>query len=322
MKLLLITQTVDRTHPVLGFFGGWIDAFREEVGTENVQVITTSHAGTRVGRLLRFFREIIANRADTVFVHMTPLWLVLGWPIWKLRGVKTALWYTHGSDSRALRLAVRLADTTFTATQKAFPFAHPRVVPIGHGIAAAFASATRPPHLAEHFSFLAVGRIAPRKRVRETLALFAQIRHQEPHAILTWVGSPQKDQLVYAAQVANDIQRLGLQDAVKLAGDVTHADLPTVYATHDLLLHLSDTGSLDKVVPEALAAGCPVFSTNQATAEGVGEKWFWGGRLDESAAAEALRRLAAGVDPAERAHIASTFALTPLIQRIIQHLAA
>jgi len=306
----------------LGFFAEWVDAFRQQPSVEDVRVIETNQKGNRLTRLIRFYGDILADHSDTVFVHMTPLWLILGWPIWKLRGTKTALWYTHGSGSRTLRLAVRLASVTFTATEKTFPFPHPRVKAVGHGIAPAFATMDRPLRPSDRFAFLAVGRIAPRKRVRETLALFAQIRRIEPRATLTWVGSPQRDQLAYAAQVTQDIQRLGLADAVQLLGDLSHTDLPSVYASHDLLLHLSDTGSLDKVVLEALASGCPVFSTNPATAEGAGESWHWGGRLDEQAAATALQRLATGVPMDERQRIAFQFALTPLIERIVRQLAA
>jgi glycosyltransferase involved in cell wall biosynthesis len=155
--------------------------------------------------------------------------------------------------------------------------------------------------------------------VRETLALFAEIRKQEPHATLTWVGSVQADHDPYTKAVQEDVTRLGLADAVRWER-LTPQDMPQAYATHDLLLHLSATGSLDKVIPESLAAGCAVFSTNPATIEAVGEKWGWSGRADQDAraeATEALHRMDQGVSSDEREQAARTFSLQGLIQRII-----
>ena len=145
MKLLIVTQTHDATHPLLGFFTHWINAFKQHPAVEAINVITTARPGARIWRIAAFYRAILKDRSDAVFVHMTPLWLVLGWPVWKARGTKMALWYTHGSDSRMLRWAVKLADVTLTATEKAFPFTHARVKAVGHGIAPAFATATRAP---------------------------------------------------------------------------------------------------------------------------------------------------------------------------------
>lgn len=320
MTLLIVTQKNDPTHPVLGFFVEWINTFKKHPSINDLRVIETNAGGSRMSRAIRFWKQISADKSDAVLVHMTPLWLMLGWPIWKLRGTKTALWYTHGSDSHTLRLAVRLADATFTATEKAFPFTHKNVHAVGHGIASMFASTERPARPVDRFAFLSVGRIAPRKRVRETVALFAEIHRQEPRATLTWVGPLQGDP--YAAQVNEDISRLGLTGAIRMGVHATAADMPGIYASHDLLLHLSDTGSLDKVVIESLATGCPVFSTNAATAEGLGEKWHWTGALNETAATHARTLLTQGVTLSERQHVATSFALDALINRLVQKLSA
>jgi glycosyltransferase involved in cell wall biosynthesis len=318
MKLLIVTQAHDLTHPVLGFFAEWIEEFQRHPSISEVRVIATNGRGSRLGRVFRFWATILSDRSDVVFVHMTPLWVLLGWPIWMWRRTRIALWYTHGSDSWLLRRAVDVTTVTFTATKKAFPFYHGKVQVVGHGIAPTFAAVPRATRPDDRYAFLAVGRISPRKRVRETLALFAQIRRIEPQATLTWIGPFLEKNDVYAARVLQDLEFFGIKDAVTIGKSVLPSDMPQVYATHDLLLHLSQTGSLDKVVVEALAAGCPILSTSPATGEALGNEWFWGGHLDGAASSEALSRLRAGVVPGERVRVSQAFALTALIDRLVR----
>lgn len=332
MKLLVVTQAVDRTHPLLGFFVAWLEAIRAHQDVESLHVICLAdHAekiegikitciggGSRFSRLTRFWSVIAKDQSDAVLVHMTPPWLIVGWLLWAIRHVRTALWYTHGSASAALKIAIRLADVTLTATPHAFPVVSPKVRAIGHAVDDAFGTVVRPPRPNDRFSILAIGRVMPRKRVRETIAFFAQILKREPRATLAWVGP--KTDAAYDADVMREVISLGLQGRVSFKSALPHVKLPALYATNDLLLHLSATDSLDKVVLEALASGCPVLSTNPATIEGVGERWGWKGALDDGAVEEALARLTAGVTLDERKHIARIFALTPFIDRLVHAL--
>lgn len=336
MKLLIVTQTVDPAHPVLGFFVEWLQEIRQHQHVESLHVISLSQAATDVRldgisithvghpnkwiRLLKFWHAIIKDPSDTVLVHMTPPWLIAGWPVWAIKRVRTALWYTHGSVTTALRMAVRHADVTLTATKDAFPFPHPRVKAIGHGIADTFGPHTRPERPSDRFAMLGVGRISPRKRVMETITLFDCIHKMEPRATLDWIGPVLDADQEYFKDTRQEIEKRGLTDAVRFLPSAPASDMPEGYASHDLLLHLSDTGSLDKVVIEALASGCPVFSTNPATVEGMGKQWGWQGDLDDGAAAEALQRLIQGVSPEERRGIGYVFALRPFIDRMVREL--
>ena len=113
MNLLIMTQKVDASDPILGFFDRWIDAFAAhcpsvtvlclEEGTHDlpssVRVFSLGKEKkqSRLRYLLRFYRLIIRERSryDAVFVHMNPKWVAAGAPYWFLRGVPVYLWYTH-----------------------------------------------------------------------------------------------------------------------------------------------------------------------------------------------------------------------------------
>ncbi len=168
--------------------------------------------------------------------------------------------------------------------------------------------------------FLSVGRLTPRKRIRETLEFFAEIIKRRPDAHLTWAGGPMNDaDRQYEKEIQSDVVRLGLKDRVTFSGPRPPADLPRAYADADCLLHLSATGSLDKVVLESLASGTPVFSINPATGEAVPSA-FWAGDLGLTAAEEAIRRAEQGMTEDERGEIASRFSLEGLIGRIVDRL--
>lgn len=316
MRILFVTQTVDENHSMLGFACDWIRSLASQAGVESVHALACDRAGSditgvrisrigassRIARVIAFWRAIAADRSDVAFVHMTPIWVVLGYPIWTIKRMRIVLWYTHGSDSVLLRVAVRLAHATLTATPNAFPFADSKVHAIGHGISPTFGSVVRAPRPDGRLACLSVGRISPRKRVLETIRFFAKIHRVQPLATLTWIGEEIDSE--YASAVRREIVNLGLQSCVALHAPMLHAEMPHVYANADLLLHLSGTGSLDKVVLEALCAGCPVFSTNPATAEGAGGQWFWSGELDTMAIDRAIALADGGVSGTERAQMA------------------
>jgi glycosyltransferase involved in cell wall biosynthesis len=327
MKLCIITQAVDSTHSALGFFVEWIKSFRAHSVVSHLSVVSFDHATEsiegvelhRVSEKDRWARMRIvwnllkASDWDVLFVHMTPIWCIACWSIVALKRKKMVLWYTHGSSSFSLRLACLLCHEVYTATRDAFPIRSSTCFAVGHGIPEAFGLIERTN--ANGHRYLSVGRLSQRKRVVETLEFFSKIRAVDPSATLTWVGSGMGD-VSYEFEVQQAIHRLGLESSVAMVGSVLSQKTPEIFAQHDLLLHLSATGSLDKVVIEALMAGCAVFSTNAATAEGLGEEWVYRGVLDDDAVMQAIK-LAKQTIPFEiRAEATKRFGLTSFIDRL------
>lgn len=330
MKILFVTHVVDSTHSMLGFVCGWIRSLASQSGVDAVHVVsfdagsetidgvslTRISVASKIKKVLLFWKTILRDESNVAFVHMTPIWVVLGYPIWFFKKTRIALWYTHGSNSFLLRVAVRCAHVVFTATPKAFPFASPKVHAIGHGIDPAFASVFRAPRPESRLNIVTVGRVSPRKRVIETIRFFAEIHRSKPSAKFVWIG--EEIDREYASLVRREIHALNLESCVELKHPMKPADVPSAYTEADLFLHLSGTGSLDKVVLEALSAGCAVFSTNPATAEGCGEGWFWGGELDTMAAGHAIDLAQKGVSDTERRQIAERYDLDAFWKRVLK----
>src|SRR3989344_4493728 len=120
MRLLVITQKVDRNDPVLGFFHRWIEEFskhcekvhviclKEGVNDlpENVAVhsLGKEEGKSRITYLWRFYYYVLKYRSqhDAVFVHMNPEYVLLGSLFWKIVGKRIVLWYMHKSVTMML----------------------------------------------------------------------------------------------------------------------------------------------------------------------------------------------------------------------------
>ena len=293
MKLLVLTQKVDGDDPILGFMHAWIAEFAKHcervtviglsVGPhnhlpENVSVFSLGKAqrGTlknskgvpfvpRLNYLWNFYRLILRERKnyDAVFVHMNPEYVILGGILWKAMGKSVGLWYTHKNVDRRLRLAAHGADIIFTASPESFRFATPKLHVMGHGIDVGRLASTT--HLfGDRFRILSVGRISATKGYGVLLEALSLLKTGGKKFKATIIGGPltEADE-VYAATLRSEIFRRGLTDDVELLGSVSNAAIPDHLRRADLFVNMSKTGSLDKAVLEAMAAGVPVLTSNE-----------------------------------------------------------
>lgn len=282
LRLLICTQVVDSEDPVLGFFHRWLLEFAKQC--ESVDIICLREGkhdlptrvrvhslgkerGTgRVGRLFRFyfFALRFLFRYDAVFIHMNPEYAILGWPIWKLAGKWRVLWYTHKSVDFKLRLGSRLVDTICTASSESFRLKRPNVVVTGHGIDTAVFALERPP-MTDFLRLVVIGRITPSKGILTVFEALPELpRSGVPYQLLV-VGAPAtREDARYEQELRAFVEKFRLQQNVSFAGAKASTEIPKILATSDVLVHASTTGSLDKVVLEAMAAQCLVISSNDA----------------------------------------------------------
>ena len=169
MRLLIVTQKVDREDDLLGFFHQWIIEFAKHC--ESVTVICLEEGSHRLpsnvrvfslgkercGRgqsstvlggglasivlrraryLFNFYRYIWRERGnyDTVFVHMNTEYMVLAGWLWRLLGKRVALWHVHFEVNLRLWIAEKCAHVIFTTTPDGCRLKSKKVRPIGHGI--------------------------------------------------------------------------------------------------------------------------------------------------------------------------------------------
>ena len=268
MKLLITTQTMDERDPVLGFFVRWIEEFAKHVGHIEVICLTEGtyklpanvcvhslgkeKGVSRVKYILNFYRYIwrLRHDYDTVFVHMNPEYVVLGGFFWRLWNKRIALWYTHKSVDLKLRVAAHMADIILTASKESFRLASKNVRVMGHGIDTDFFSPDT--QVVRGDWILSVGRLMKSKR--HDLAI--QKAKQDGRALRIAGEGPERTSLgVLASELNVKAQFLGA---------LTQTQLRDEYRTAAYFIHTSETGSLDKVVLEALACGLPVRTNDPA----------------------------------------------------------
>ncbi len=145
MKVLIITERVDKDHELFGFFHSRLMDFVKEC--EKVTIICLEERGhnlpkdivihslgkeirrSRMRYLWNFFRYIWSERKnyDRVFVHLTPLYVVLGGPLWRLLGKDVTLWYNHPFTDFTLRVAYLFANTVITTSKHRLGISGPKV---------------------------------------------------------------------------------------------------------------------------------------------------------------------------------------------------
>ncbi len=267
MKLLICTQALDRNDSNLGFFVRWVAEFAkncEQVSVvclragkyelpPNVRVYPLGQGG-KIVRVWRFWRRIgrLRSEYDAVFVHMNPEYVVLGGIPWHAWGKKIGLWYTHKSVDLKLRLAAHGADVIFTASPESFRLVTPKLQVMGHGIDTDFF--TPDPGVVRGDWWLSAGRLSKSKR--HDLVLRAAVQAGKELRIAG--DGPERTHL------ENLVRELNAR--VTFLGPLTHTQLRDEYRRAALLVHRSETGSLDKVVLEAAACGLPVDTTDPALA--------------------------------------------------------
>ena len=275
MKLLLVTQNVDRTDPILGFFHQWVEEFAKR--TQGVTVIgqqvgehefgsnvtiesLEKEKGRRLwAQVLRSYQLFWKHRHhyDVVMVHMTPIWIIIGAPLWILLRKRMYLWYEVKRGSWKLTIAMKLVRKVFAATEHGIPHASKKLVVIGHGIDTDFfaqsAAHTEGP-------VVTLGRVTRIKNYDVILRCFAEL--------------PQEMRLFIAGGIVTDSDRLEEKRLQNLAGELGIADrveyswvapdmVPGVLQGASLFLHASQ-GGLDKAILQAMSCGCPCVSSSVA----------------------------------------------------------
>ena len=280
MRLLLLTQTLDRQDAVLGFVSRWVQGLAAvcervrvvalEVGDtsdlpDNVDWREVGRQG-RVRRYLRYRRYLSeALRRDSfeaVLAHMVPRYTLVSAGPARRAGARSYLWYTHAGVDARLRRAVRLVERTFTATEESLRVETPTRLVTGHGIDCAHFDGEAPAAEAPR-RLLSVGRLTPRKDPLTVLEALGMLRERGHDLALDLVGAGlTRDDEGYGDRVRARVEELGLGGRVELHGAVPYLEIPVWYRRATVVVNASLTGSLDKVTLEAMASRRPVVSCN------------------------------------------------------------
>lgn len=280
-------MVTDADHPVQGFTTAWITHLARLC--KSVHVITmlkgrialpdnvsVTSVGKELGhgklrRAAMFYRQLwrVEQREeiDACFAHMIPIFAVLGAPLLKAKRIPTTLWYTHRSTPPLLRIAEKVVDRIVTASQESFRIPSSKVIVTGHGIDTRhFVPASEPRPQAQPFRITSVGRIAPIKRLEIFLeAIELLVDRYGPDSLrVRIVGGAYPHDSTYAAVLQRYMRENDLGSTVAMVGPVSYKDVVREYQQADLFVNLSETGSLDKAVLEAMSCAVPPISSNVA----------------------------------------------------------
>jgi len=290
MRLLILTQKVDRNDDVLGFMHGWVEEFAKHCEKltviclqegerhlpENVKILSLGKKNQKllncyIVKLLycyRFYKYIWQERKnyDSVFVHMNPEYVVVGGWLWRLWGKKTALWYTHRLVDLKLRISEKLVNNIITVSPEGFGLNSNKIKIFGHGIDVEKfkVKSLKFKVNGDLYNIIYVGRISKIKN-QEMLIKAADIllkRNFKKFLIKFIGGAVTPDDKAYLAKLKELSNNLNLSKYIIFMDKVSYNSIVKYYKTADVNINLCPTGGLDKAVLEAMAMGIPVLATN------------------------------------------------------------
>lgn len=279
MKILFLTQKIDSRDDLLGFVVGWVEKLAVEFEKVtviclekgeynlplNVEVLSLGKEkkSSRLSYLYNFYKYLWLKRGqyDGVFIHMNPVYAVLGGWLWRLSGQKIILWYIHKKIDKFLKPAVFFCHKILTAAPGSFPLATKKLIYSGHGINLDLFK--RIPDVSRSIDLLCVGRLAPVKNLTVLAAAYTQISKPDKPRLLFIGGYDVKDEKYYRNvrdALAPDVE----SGAVQFGGPLPNRQMPDVYNRVRLLINLTPTGSFDKVILEAMACETLVSACNDS----------------------------------------------------------
>lgn len=284
MNLLIITQKVNKADPVLGFFHEWILEFSKNLKNvtviclekgeydlpENVRVLSLGkEAGVgKIGILWRLYKYVWQYRDDydAVFVHMNQSYVIFCGLFWRIFKKKISLWYAHGGVSASLKFAEKIVDIIFTSTSNGFRLPSKKVRIVGQGIDTNFFIPNTEQSRKQN-NLLTVSRISKTKRIDLMIGTLSHLPSHTLDIVGDAITEPDKQYMEQCKQLAKD---LIVEDRIIWHGAVTHAGVREFYQKAGAFINLSETGSLDKVILEAIACNTPVISSNIAARDVLG----------------------------------------------------
>src|SRR5680860_23709 len=299
MKLLIITQKVDQNDPILGFFHRWIMEFskhcekvtviclqkREYHLPDNVQVLSLGKEKqlqertslksskrpvleeqfSKIKYIWNFYRYIWQERKnyDSVFVHMNQEYILLGSPIWHLRGRNIYMWRNHGMGNFLTCLASYLCKKVFCTSTESYTakFKNTVIMPVGvdTNIFKPIVSVIR-----KKYSICMVGRISPPKHVDDTLKAVNLLIKSGVQVTFDIIGPRPERDSEYYNMLEKYIVDNELSSSVRILPSVTHDKLPAIYSSYEICINLSQSGMFDKTILESSACGTIPLVSNPA----------------------------------------------------------
>jgi len=293
MTLLFITRKIDYKDERAGFVVDWLQELalgvtklvvicqEEGAWSNKPNNVAVYSLGKELGysKIRQFINfQLLAiklvGQVDGVLAHMMPLYGILAGPWCKIFRKKLAQWYAHGTVDWRLKLADFWVDTYITSSLAGLRLKTKKPIQvIGQGINVKFFvpksgdKAQNPQD--EKFKILSVGRISPTKNLDTLIKAVEDLQLNESkmrdNFLVQIIGGPGKpEQAAYMKDLQKEVKSKNLNKVVDFLGPLQRSEILSYYQNCDLFINLSETGSLDKAVLEAMACGSLVLTSNEA----------------------------------------------------------
>lgn len=282
MKLLIITQKVDLNDGLLGFMHGWIKEFANNfekiivvalgVGEyklpENVKILSLGKNRSVTLKkfiyLVNFYKYIWRERKnyDSVFVHMNKEYVLLGGLFWRLTGKKIALWYNHSRGNVLSVAAGLLANIIFFTSPFSFFVRSKKARQMPGGIDTEFFKKSEKNKVKNSILFLS--RISPVKKADVLLQAIKILDKKGIDFLADFVGEPGPGDKKYFQEIIKEAEELKEKRTVSFLGKAPNVQTPAIYNQHMVLVNLTDSGSFDKTILEAMACETLVLVSNRS----------------------------------------------------------
>lgn len=237
------------------------------------------------------YQIIKRHRIDACFVHMAHDWVYELAPAFSISRIPTILWYAHRAMNWRARAAHFFARHVVTTNKNSVQMRFGNCTAIGHGIDADLFSV--PDHMRNLMpgKLIYVGRISRIKNIEKVISVVHALVNFFPE--IAWcchLIGPEltPEDRLYGNELREKIRTLGLQEKIKLEGEMSQQRLLEYY--RDASIHISciGPGAMDKAILEALSAGCMVLVNNSSFLPvfGMNNKFY----IPETSSAEEMAK--------------------------------
>jgi len=281
MRLLFITQVLDKNDSVLGAYHGWILSLAEQF--ESIEVICLFEGEhslpknvhvhslgkeklTRSSYIyaLRCIRLVwsLRNSYDRVFVHMNQEYILLCGVLWRALGKRIYFWRNHYAGSFFTDIAASFCTKIFCTSEYSYTAKYPQTVYMPVGIDTALFK-ERP--LVERVprSILFLARMAPSKRPEMLVRALELLSEQDIQFTASFVGSPREEDREWFARLKEQVANSSFASSVSCTSAVPNSETPELFQSHQVFVNCSPSGMFDKTLFEASAAGATVLASSK-----------------------------------------------------------
>jgi len=295
MKLLMIARKVDEkdSSPV-GFTYNWVKKIGQKLEKlyvitwqksdrgdlpKNIEIISLPDNRFFKIFVLQFKLLRILSKVDGIFCHQNPEYTILSALLAKFFRKKIVSWYAHGSVNWKLHLVNLLVDKILTSSNKGCRLENRKKIEIiGQGIDVDYFKKHETSNKSiEKFKIVSVGRISLVKDYNTLIEAVGVLVNQKKveNIEVQIIGGPAlKKEQKYFDGLKKLVKEKNLEKYIEFLGPISHNQILSYYQACDLFVNLSQTGSMDKVVLEAMACEKLVLTCNESFIDFLDDQRF------------------------------------------------